>query len=344
MAMARSGSESAASTPCLQNGADSSPETALPSSAIKENVRPWLDLVDRLRIRTLGTKEKELDLSQVAVMPLMGAQRSGKRCPLALASLLRLVGVLLLLSLAALTAASTMGHVQDVPPPPKSAPWTSLWCPQYHEIQGHYDPSGPILVDGTWHVFPDGSTAPGKGWSHFTSKDLLRWQRQANSTVAGGDTGSVSLTENGDVVALFPDNDPKNGERALFRQTPTADGGAGKLGLNVQWSRPTVGVDKPSSLGKGMRDPARALKMPDGHWYVGAGSGFGGTGPKSNNNTGVPSSGTGCLAWFRAKDATLSAFDYVGCLLENNHTTGFIDPHTTSWNPVDRVAAFFECP
>ena len=48
------------------------------------------------------------------------------------------------------------------------------------------DPSGPILVDGTWHVFPDGSTAPGKGWSHFTSKDLLRWQRQANSTVAGG--------------------------------------------------------------------------------------------------------------------------------------------------------------
>jgi len=178
------------------------------------------------------------------------------------------------------------------PPPPKSA----LWCPQFHEIQGHYDPSGPILVDGVWHVFPDGSTAPGKGWSHFTSKDLLRWQRQVNSTVAGGDTGSVSLTENDDVVALYPvrlvlllllvlavvvvvvllllvlllllltlqreqDNDPKTGGRALFRQTPTADGGAGKLGLNVQWSKPTVGVDKPASLGKGMRDPARALKV-----------------------------------------------------------------------------------
>ena len=226
------------------------------------------------------------------------------------------------------------------PAPPAPPPKSAMWCPQFHEIQGHYDPSGPILVDGTWHVFPDGPTAPGKGWSHFTSKDLLRWQRQVNSTVAGGDTGSVSLTEDGDVVALYPDNDPKTGGRALFRQTPTADGGAGKLGLNVQWSKPTVGVDKPASLGKGMRDPARALKMPDGHWYVGAGSGFGG----ANNVTGLPGSGTGCLAWFRAKDATLSTFDYVGCLLTNNHTTGFIDPHTTSWNSTDRVAAFFECP
>ena len=230
------------------------------------------------------------------------------------------------------------------PPPGPPAPKSALWCPQYHEIQGHYDPSGPILINGTWHVFPDGSTAPGNGWSHFTSTDLLRWERQVNSTVAGGDTGSVSLTDNGDIVALYPDNDPNTGGRALFRQTPTQNGGTGKLGLNVQWSQPSVSVDKPPSLGKGMRDPARALKMPDGHWYVGAGSGFGGTGPNSNNNTGLPSSGTGCLAWFRAKDETLSSFDYIGCLLENNHTTGYIDPATTSWKPTDRVSAFFECP
>jgi hypothetical protein len=38
------------------------------------------------------------------------------------------------------------------------------WCPSYHQIIGHYDPSGPILVDGVWHVFPDGATAPGNGW------------------------------------------------------------------------------------------------------------------------------------------------------------------------------------
>jgi hypothetical protein len=28
---------------------------------------------------------------------------------------------------------------------------SSLWCPHFHGILGHYDPSGPILVDGTWH-------------------------------------------------------------------------------------------------------------------------------------------------------------------------------------------------
>ena len=83
----------------------------------------------------------------------------------------------------------------------------------------------------------------------------------------------MSLTENGEIVALYPDNDPANGGRALFRQVPTADGGAGAIGLNVQWSKATVGVDKPASLGKGMRDPARALKMPDGHWYVVCGRG-----------------------------------------------------------------------
>ena len=90
-----------------------------------------------------------------------------------------------------------------------------------------------------------------------------------------------------------------------------------------------------------MRDPARALKMPDGHWYVGAGSGFGGTGPNSNTNTGLPDSGTGCLAWFRSKDASLSSLEYVGCLLENNHTTGHIDPGTVVWSDKDMVAAFF---
>ena len=226
------------------------------------------------------------------------------------------------------------------PPPPKSA----LWCPHFHTIQGHYDPSGPILVDGTWHVFPDGGgKGGGKGWSHFTSKDLLRWTEQSNSTMADGDTGSVSITDGKQVIVLYPDNDTPSGgnvTRALKRQTAVQD----KLSLDVTWSTPTVAVDKPASLGKGMRDPARALKMPDGHYYVGAGSGFGGTGPNANTKTGLPDSGTGCLAWFRAKDASLSTLEYVGCLLENNHTTGHIDPGTVVWKNQDQVAAFFECP
>ena len=173
---------------------------------------------------------------------------------------------------------------------------------------------------------------------HFTSKDLLRWTQQTNSTVAGGDTGSVSKTEAG-IFALYPDGAP----RTLQRQVPTNEP-KGKLSLDVQWSAPTTAANKPTSLGQGMRDPARALKMADGSWYVGAGSGFGGTGPKSNDKTGLPNSGTGCLAWFKAKDASLSELDYVGCLLTNNHTTGHIDPSTVAWNDTDRVSAFFECP
>ena len=57
-------------------------------------------------------------------------------------------------------------------PKPPQRPKSALWCPHYHGIQGHYDPSGPILVDGTWHVFPDGNgKGGGKGWSHFTSTE-----------------------------------------------------------------------------------------------------------------------------------------------------------------------------
>ena len=230
-------------------------------------------------------------------------------------------------------------HTIPPPAPPPAPPGPkagALWCPHFHTIQGHYDPSGPILVDGVWHVFPDGGgKGGGKGWSHFTSKDLLRWTEQSNSTMADGDTGSVSITDGKQVVVLYPDNDtPAGGNvtRALKRQTAVQ----GKLSLDVTWSAPTVAVDKPDSLGKGMRDPARALQMPDGHWYVGAGSGYGGTGPNANTKTGLPDSGTGCLAWFRAKDASLSSLEYVGCLLENNHTTGYIDPGTVSWKNQDR--------
>ena len=80
--------------------------------------------------------------------------------------------------------------------------------------------------------------------------------------------------------------------------------------------------------------------MSDGFFYVGVGSGYGG----ENNSTGLPGSGTGCLAWFRASSSNLSAFEYVGCLMTNNHTTGHIDPATVAWQDDDRVAAFVECP
>lgn len=54
--------------------------------------------------------------------------------------------------------------------------------------------------------------------------------------------------------------------------------------------------------------------------YVGVGTGFGG----ENNATGLPGSGTGCLAWMQAGDSNLESFNFTGCLLTNNHTDGSV--------------------
>ena len=112
----------------------------------------------------------------------------------------------------------------------------------------------------------------------------------------------------------------------------------GGLSPNVTWSPPVHVAKRPPQLDAGFRDPARALLL-DGSWYVGVGSGFG----AGDNNT-SPSKGVGCLAWMKASNASLSAFEYAGCLLEVNSTTGSIDGKTVSWREGDQHCAFFECP
>ena len=92
---------------------------------------------------------------------------------------------------------------------------------------------------------------------------------------------------------------------------------------DVAWTTPTF-VAKNPGLGAGFRDPMRALKMADGAWYVGVGTGFGGENP----TTGLPGTGTGCLAWMRATNSSLTEFTFAGCLLNNTHTDGHIDPTT----------------
>ena len=210
------------------------------------------------------------------------------------------------------------------------------WCPTYHTITNHYDPSGPIQINGTWHVFPDGCEG---GWCHYVSTDLLRWKQQKGSTfLANSDTGSLSVTEQG-IIALFPHlAGPQYG---LDRQIPKSDGSS-SLTLD-SWSNATHAVDSPRPhVGVGFRDPTRALKIDgDENWYVGVGSGFGG----ENNSTSLPGTGTGCLAWMRSTSkGNLSSFEFAGCLLENNHTTGHMNPSTVSWQDDDKPVAFFECP
>ena len=132
---------------------------------------------------------------------------------------------------------------------PAAAPDGS-WCPRFHGISGHYDPSGPILKDGVWHVFPDGGA---KGWSHYTSTDLLRWTLQEPAPVVGnGDTGSVSVAASGvgtpaaPAIALYPALSAAPPGYGLYRQEASAPGG---LSPTVQWGAPTFVAKKPDVLG-----------------------------------------------------------------------------------------------
>ena len=203
----------------------------------------------------------------------------------------------------------------DQPVQPEQRPLIRGASRRYHTIKDHYDPSGPSYepVTKTWHVFPDDAGGIGDpdavcnaGWCHLTSKDLLRWTVQ-NETAAGsfplanGDTGSISFTENG-TIALFPTT---KGPFGLMRQVPSS---GGSLAPSMTWTNASLVYSATFDGARaGFRDPARALKMADGSYYVAVGAGVG---------------KEGCIAWLRASDASLTSFEFVGCLLSTNHTHG----------------------
>lgn len=149
-----------------------------------------------------------------------------------------------------------------------SASLASDWCPLYHTIKSHYDPSGIVRANGVWHVFPDTAgndlddpqrrCGPGGGsWCHYYSTDLLRWTMQ-NETgqLADGDTGSMSVDGSGNLVALFPTT---KGPLGLMRQEPVG----GKLSASTVWKNATSVFQAPRVFRAGFRDPSRALKLPD---------------------------------------------------------------------------------
>ena len=167
-----------------------------------------------------------------------------------------------------------------------------------------------------------------RGWCHLTSKDLLRWTAQNESAsgsfpLANGDTGSISFTENG-TVALFPTT---RGPFGLMRQVPAS---GGSLTPSMTWTNATHVFSATFDGSRaGFRDPARAIKMADGSWYVAVGAGVG---------------KEGCIAWLRASNASLTSFEFVGCLLSTNHTTGHMETHRYGWDPKDLKVSFIECP
>ena len=224
----------------------------------------------------------------------------------------------------------------DQPVQPEQRPLIRGASRRYHTIKDHYDPSGPSYEPATktWHVFPDDAGGIGDpdavcntGWCHLTSKDLIRWTVQ-NETAAGsfplanGDTGSISFTENG-TIALFPTT---KGPFGLMRQVPSG----GSLAPSMTWTNASLVYSATFDGARaGFRDPARALKMADGSYYVAVGAGVG---------------KEGCIAWLRASDASLTSFEFVGCLLSTNHTHGHMETHHYGWDPKDLKVSFIECP
>ena len=161
-----------------------------------------------------------------------------------------------------------------------------------------FDPSAPIQrSDGTWHLFEDAG-----GWSHYQSRDLLRWTKSNTTTHFSGMTGSIAVTDSG-TFAIWPD-----GGQTLFNRSEALD-----VGL-ARWGPKTTVLRRPPGVAK-MQDPARALQLADGGYYLL------GACDVSADFTGL------CL--FRASDSTLSEFTPAsgtnGLFFKVNQTLGAID-------------------
>jgi sucrose-6-phosphate hydrolase SacC (GH32 family) len=197
--------------------------------------------------------------------------------------------------------------VRRLPPPPQQqqerAPLKTHDAPGYTPLlhicgSALYDPSAPIQrSDGTWHLFEDVG-----GWSHYHSRDLLHWTKSNSTTHFSGMTGSIAVTDNG-TFAIWPDR-----AQTMFNRSEALD-----VGL-TSWGPKTTVLGLPPGVAK-MQDPARALKLADGRWYLL------GACDVSAEFTGL------CL--FRASDSTLSEFTPAsgtdGLFFKVNQTLGAID-------------------
>jgi hypothetical protein len=90
-------------------------------------------------------------------------------------------------------------HPIPPPPAPQPAGVPSNWLsPRYHLNDGSHrmsDPSGCLEINGSWVVFPDGSSSEGgKSGAYFQSTDLVHWTRHA-SNIRFTETGGIALRE-----------------------------------------------------------------------------------------------------------------------------------------------------
>jgi sucrose-6-phosphate hydrolase SacC (GH32 family) len=206
------------------------------------------------------------------------------------------------------------------------------WCPALHTIQGN-DPSGPMFVDGVWHVFVTCDDGP--SWGHYTSPDLVHWTVQ-QPTNWDSATGSVAPAPSGggggSFVAFWP-NTSTPFPCCNIDSATTAN-------ASLQgWRHTGQAIARPAelSLHQGFRDPHRPLKLA-GKWRMGVGSG-------SGADNVVPLAGR--IRWFTATDDTLSAWEDSGTFFEVNETAaGYVDADAgVVWNATwRRTFNQIECP
>lgn len=222
-----------------------------------------------------------------------------------------------------------------VPPPPPPSEFAERWCPRFHASKGT-DPSGALIFHGETFIFPDGSddnrTIPPH---HYGTKDLLTWTRYPMGWE--GDTGSITVTPEG-----------------VFRMWPQG-GAAGTIArarlLNEDrtlsnWSTPVASIPIPKGVHgtqvANFRDPSRAVRLSDGHYYLAVGSDDG-------NNTGfgsgITADGVAAMRLFRSEDDSLSRWTDVGMPFVARATQGYVNYSSGAWSPNPVTPPpFLECP
>jgi sucrose-6-phosphate hydrolase SacC (GH32 family) len=207
------------------------------------------------------------------------------------------------------------------------------WCPKYHLVNGPsgadiYDPSGPIKVGDTWHVFADGTSV------HWESTDLLRW-RSTRPGWFSGLTGAITRTGAGFTAIYVDKNFPGNvscGSDSVCMQR--------RFSTDVSlanWS----GVLPLTHPGKGCggMDPGQAMLWRNSSEAV----------DRLRTTWRVPTlASCGTIGWLRAIDDRLTGFDgYIHAFNETS-LAGHLNTGNGAWvqEPHDMCAhgQHFECP
>jgi hypothetical protein len=246
------------------------------------------------------------------------------------------VGALALIESALILCSSPLAGASGGSSSASASSGGSPWCPQYnlqHEpLLG--DPSAPIrrVADGTWHLY--------NGRYHFSSQDLFRWRTQPFG-LAFGLTGSMSFTESGYLI-----HRPALG--GIARSVPN---GTGPAGLDDFRDESCAFHDPPAVTGPGkewhtfMDSPSRALRLPDGRYYMATAGYCCSSGVSCGANPCPQGMG---IPWFVASSPALSNFSFVGYLHNVSSSLGsFVqspNQQQVRWQKASMRNALNACP